>query len=157
MVKRSRRIAFGSYAQGPKLVSSQIYSYHTEAALATGLASTKRQSHNTSAHEPNLALSSFDMAMFSHHYVRMFSSEIKSVHFVGLCGTAMASTAVALKQRGLAISGSDQNVYPPMSTFLAERQIEVMNGYAERNLAHQPDLVVIGNAISRGNPEAEFC
>ena len=84
-------------------------------------------------------------------------SEIKSVHFVGICGTAMASTAAALKQRGFAITGSDQNVYPPMSTFLADRQIETMNGYGERNLAHKPDLVVIGNAISRGNPEAEFC
>ncbi len=83
-------------------------------------------------------------------------TEIKSVHFVGICGTAMASTAAALKQRGFAVTGSDQNVYPPMSTFLAGRQIEVMNGYGERNLAHQPDLVVIGNAISRGNPEAEF-
>ena len=84
-------------------------------------------------------------------------SEIRSVHFVGICGTAMASTAAALKQKGYVVTGSDQNVYPPMSTFLAERQIEVMNGYAERNLAHKPDLVVIGNAISRGNPEAEFC
>ncbi len=83
-------------------------------------------------------------------------SEIKSVHFVGVCGTAMASTAAALKQRGFAVTGSDQNVYPPMSTFLAERRIEVINGYSERNLAHKPDLVVIGNAISRGNPEAEY-
>ncbi len=69
----------------------------------------------------------------------------------------MASTAAALKEKGLTVTGSDQNVYPPMSTFLAERGIEVMNGYAERNLAHRPDLVVIGNAISRGNPEAEYC
>ena len=84
-------------------------------------------------------------------------SEIKSVHFVGICGTAMASTAAALKEKGLTITGSDQSVYPPMSTFLAERGIEVMNGYAERNLVHKPDLVVIGNAISRGNPEAEHC
>jgi UDP-N-acetylmuramate: L-alanyl-gamma-D-glutamyl-meso-diaminopimelate ligase len=68
----------------------------------------------------------------------------------------MASAAAALKERGCAVSGSDQNVYPPMSTFLAGRGIEVMNGYAERNLAHKPDLVVIGNAISRGNPEAEY-
>ena len=82
-------------------------------------------------------------------------SEIKSVHLVGICGTAMASTAAALQQRGYAVTGSDQNVYPPMSTFLAGRQIEVMNGYSERNLAHRPDLVVIGNAIARGNPEAE--
>jgi UDP-N-acetylmuramate: L-alanyl-gamma-D-glutamyl-meso-diaminopimelate ligase len=86
----------------------------------------------------------------------MFSSEIKSVHFTGICGTAMASAAVAMKEKGFDVTGSDQNVYPPMSTFLAERKIEVMNGYAERNLAHKPDLVVIGNAISRGNPEAEF-
>ena len=83
-------------------------------------------------------------------------SEIKSVHFVGVCGTAMASAAAAMKEKGFEVTGSDQNVYPPMSTFLAERQIEVINGYAERNLTHKPDLVVIGNAISRGNPEAEY-
>src|SRR5689334_9579148 len=82
---------------------------------------------------------------------------IRSVHFVGICGTAMAATAVALKEKGLPVTGSDQAVYPPMSTFLAERKIEVMDGYSERNLAHKPDLVVIGNAISRGNPEAEYC
>ena len=81
--------------------------------------------------------------------------EIKSVHFVGICGTAMASAAAAMQERGYRVTGSDQNVYPPMSTFLAERQVEVMSGYAETNLAHRPDLVVIGNAISRGNPEAE--
>jgi UDP-N-acetylmuramate: L-alanyl-gamma-D-glutamyl-meso-diaminopimelate ligase len=86
----------------------------------------------------------------------MFSSEVKSVHFVGIGGTAMASAAAAMQDKGFAVTGSDQNVYPPMSTFLAERKIEVMNGYAERNLAHKPGLVVIGNAISRGNPEAEF-
>ena len=84
-------------------------------------------------------------------------SKIESVHFVGICGTAMASTAAALKQRGFVVTGSDQNVYPPMAPFLAERQIEVMNGYSEHNLTHRPDLVVIGNAISRGNPEAEYC
>ena len=84
-------------------------------------------------------------------------SEIKSVHFVGICGTAMASAAAGLKEKGYAVTGSDQSVYPPMSTFLAERRIAVMDGYSERNLAHKPDLVVIGNAISRGNPEAEFC
>jgi UDP-N-acetylmuramate: L-alanyl-gamma-D-glutamyl-meso-diaminopimelate ligase len=86
----------------------------------------------------------------------MFSSGIKSVHFVGICGTAMASAAAAMKDKGFEVTGSDQNVYPPMSTFLAERKIAAMNGYAERNLAHKPDLVVVGNAISRGNPEAEF-
>jgi len=68
----------------------------------------------------------------------------------------MASAAAALREQGVRVSGSDQNVYPPMSTFLAQRQIEVIQGYAEQNLAHKPDLVVIGNAISRGNPEAEY-
>jgi UDP-N-acetylmuramate: L-alanyl-gamma-D-glutamyl-meso-diaminopimelate ligase len=82
--------------------------------------------------------------------------DMKSVHFVGICGTAMASTAAAMKEKGFEVTGSDQNVYPPMSTFLAERGIEAMNGYADRNLSHKPDLVVVGNAISRGNPEAEY-
>jgi UDP-N-acetylmuramate: L-alanyl-gamma-D-glutamyl-meso-diaminopimelate ligase len=87
--------------------------------------------------------------------IAMFS-RIQSVHFVGICGTAMASAAVAMKEKGVKVTGSDQNVYPPMSTFLAERKIEVISGYAEQNLAHKPDLIVIGNAISRGNPEAEY-
>jgi UDP-N-acetylmuramate: L-alanyl-gamma-D-glutamyl-meso-diaminopimelate ligase len=80
---------------------------------------------------------------------------IKSVHFVGICGTAMASVAAAMKDRGYVVTGSDQNIYPPMSTFLAEKNIPVIAGYNEQNLASRPDLVVIGNAISRGNPEAE--
>ena len=85
----------------------------------------------------------------------MFSDQIRSVHFVGLGGTAMASAAAAMKEKGFAVTGSDANVYPPMSTFLAERKIDVMAAYAQQNLAHQPDLVVIGNAMSRGNPEVE--
>jgi UDP-N-acetylmuramate: L-alanyl-gamma-D-glutamyl-meso-diaminopimelate ligase len=81
---------------------------------------------------------------------------LRSVHFIGIGGTAMASAAVAMHELGYQVTGSDQDViYPPMSTFLAERSIRVMAGYAEVNLAHRPDLVVVGNAISRGNPEAE--
>jgi UDP-N-acetylmuramate: L-alanyl-gamma-D-glutamyl-meso-diaminopimelate ligase len=86
----------------------------------------------------------------------MFSSEIKSVHFTGIGGTAMASAAAAMKERGFEVTGSDQNVYEPMASFLASKQIAVMNGYLESNLAHKPDLVVIGNAVSRGNAEAEY-
>ena len=68
----------------------------------------------------------------------------------------MASAAVAMHELGYQVTGSDQDViYPPMSTFLAERGIRVMAGYAEVNLSQRPDLVVVGNAISRGNPEAE--
>jgi UDP-N-acetylmuramate: L-alanyl-gamma-D-glutamyl-meso-diaminopimelate ligase len=82
-------------------------------------------------------------------------TDIRSVHFVGIGGTGMAAAAAAMQAKGYHVTGSDQNVYPPMSTFLAVRQIPVMGGYAEQNLAPRPDLVVIGNAISRGNPEAE--
>jgi UDP-N-acetylmuramate: L-alanyl-gamma-D-glutamyl-meso-diaminopimelate ligase len=83
------------------------------------------------------------------------SSQHRRVHFVGICGTAMASTAVALQERGYQVTGSDQNVYPPMSTFLADRGIPVMEGYRGQNIPEGVDRVVIGNAISRGNPEAE--
>ena len=83
------------------------------------------------------------------------SADFKSVHFVGICGTAMASVAATLKERGMRVTGSDQNVYPPMATFLADQGIQVREGYREGNLAEAPDLVVVGNAISRGNPEAE--
>jgi UDP-N-acetylmuramate: L-alanyl-gamma-D-glutamyl-meso-diaminopimelate ligase len=86
----------------------------------------------------------------------MFSTAIKSVHFTGIGGTAMASAAAAMRDKGFAVTGSDQNVYEPMASFLAAKKIAVLNGYDEKNLAHKPDLVVIGNAISRGNPEAEF-
>src|SRR4051794_25696252 len=86
--------------------------------------------------------------------VGMFA-EIRSVHFIGIGGTAMAAVAAAIRDKGLLVTGSDQNVYPPMSTFLEARKIEFTSGYAEQNLAHKPDMVVVGNAISRGNPEAE--
>src|SRR6202789_2053402 len=86
----------------------------------------------------------------------MFSSQIKSVHFTGIGGTGMAAAAAAMQEKGFRVTGSDQNVYEPMSTFLAGKKIAVMTGYAETNLLHKPDLVVIGNAVSRGNPEAEF-
>ena len=85
----------------------------------------------------------------------MFAN-IRSVHFTGVCGTAMASVAVAMREKGYQVTGSDHNVYPPMSTFLADRGIPVLEGYRESNLDARPDLVVLGNAISRGNPEAEL-
>jgi UDP-N-acetylmuramate: L-alanyl-gamma-D-glutamyl-meso-diaminopimelate ligase len=85
----------------------------------------------------------------------MFSSSIKSVHFVGIGGTGMAATAAAMQEKGFHVTGSDHNVYEPMASFLAGKKIPIINGYAEPNLSHKPDLVVIGNAISRGNPEAE--
>ncbi|HXV49712.1 MAG TPA: UDP-N-acetylmuramate:L-alanyl-gamma-D-glutamyl-meso-diaminopimelate ligase [Candidatus Binatia bacterium] len=77
------------------------------------------------------------------------------IHLIAVCGVGMASLAGLLQSRGYRISGSDQNVYPPMSTYLAEVGIEVLSGYHAEHLSPRPDLVVIGNAVSRGNPEAE--
>ena len=67
----------------------------------------------------------------------------------------MASTAAALKSQGYRISGSDANVYPPMSTFLAQAGIQVHEGFDPAHLDERPDCIVIGNALSRGNPEVE--
>ncbi len=77
------------------------------------------------------------------------------IHLIAVCGVGMASLAGLLKSRGYRVTGSDQNVYPPMSTYLAEIGIEVLTGYRAEHLVPRPDLVVIGNAISRGNPEAD--
>ena len=77
------------------------------------------------------------------------------VHFIGLCGTAMATLAAMLKDRGYAVRGSDQHVYPPMSDFLAARKILCQDGFDARHITDDIDLVVIGNAVSRGNPEVE--
>lgn len=82
-------------------------------------------------------------------------SEKQHFHFTGICGTAMGAVAAAMKQRGFTITGSDANVYPPMSDFLRDQGIPITEGYAEENLPEGADVVVIGNAISRGNPEAE--
>ena len=77
------------------------------------------------------------------------------VHLSAVCGTAMASLAGLLRERGHAVTGSDQDVYPPMSTQLEALGIEVRSPYAEANVPADVDLVVIGNALSRGNPEVE--
>jgi len=77
------------------------------------------------------------------------------VHLSAVCGTAMASLAGLLRERGHAVTGSDQDVYPPMSTQLEALGIEVRSPYAEANVPSDADLVVIGNALSRGNPEVE--
>ena len=82
-------------------------------------------------------------------------SNLKSIFFAGICGTGMASLAVLLKLRGHIVSGSDENVYPPMSDFLAKNDVAVNKGFSPENLDPLPDLVVIGNALSRGNPEVE--
>jgi UDP-N-acetylmuramate: L-alanyl-gamma-D-glutamyl-meso-diaminopimelate ligase len=76
-------------------------------------------------------------------------------HLIGICGTAMASLAGMLQARGHKVTGSDQNVYPPMSTQLEELGIEIINGYKAENADTGADLTIVGNTISRGNPELE--
>lgn len=80
---------------------------------------------------------------------------INHIHFIGICGTAMGAVAAAMKSAGYHISGSDADVYPPMSTFLESRGIALKCGYAADNIPPDADLIVVGNAISRGNPELE--
>ena len=83
------------------------------------------------------------------------SISIMHYHLIGVCGTAMASLAGMLQARGHRVTGSDQNVYPPMSTQLEALGIEILIGYKAENADIGADCVVVGNAISRGNPELE--
>jgi UDP-N-acetylmuramate: L-alanyl-gamma-D-glutamyl-meso-diaminopimelate ligase len=80
----------------------------------------------------------------------------KHIHLIGVCGTAMASLAGMLKAQGHRVTGSDVAAYPPMSDQLAAMGIAVMEPYAEQNLQPRPEMVVVGNAISRGNVELEY-
>jgi UDP-N-acetylmuramate: L-alanyl-gamma-D-glutamyl-meso-diaminopimelate ligase len=76
-------------------------------------------------------------------------------HFVGVCGTAMGSVAAGMIEKGFTVTGSDEAVYPPMSTFLEEKGVKIIEGYRKENIPVEATTVVIGNAISRGNEEAE--
>src|SRR5438067_5061619 len=83
-------------------------------------------------------------------------SEREHIHLIGICGTAMASLAGLLKQRGYQVTGSDSAAYPPMSDQLRAMHIPVFEPYDEKNVKSRPNLVIVGNAISRGNPELEY-
>ncbi len=78
-----------------------------------------------------------------------------TIHFIGVCGTAMATLAALLKRQGHDVQGSDENVYPPMSTFLESERIRTLTGYSADHITPSIDMVVVGNAISRGNAELE--
>jgi UDP-N-acetylmuramate: L-alanyl-gamma-D-glutamyl-meso-diaminopimelate ligase len=78
------------------------------------------------------------------------------IHILGICGTFMGSLALLARQLGHEVSGSDANVYPPMSTQLEEQGIELCEGYSPEHLKPAPDVVIIGNALSRGNPAVEY-
>ena len=79
---------------------------------------------------------------------------IETIHLIAACGTGMGTLACILKEMGYKVSGSDQNVYPPMSDFLKEKGIKLFQGYNPGNLEYAPDLVIIGNAVTKENVEA---
>ena len=84
----------------------------------------------------------------------MFTN-LTRLHFLGICGTAMGAVAAALRDQGFVVTGSDEDIYPPMSTFLEQKGIALSKGYRPENLPADAELIVIGNAIRRGNPEVE--
>jgi UDP-N-acetylmuramate: L-alanyl-gamma-D-glutamyl-meso-diaminopimelate ligase len=81
--------------------------------------------------------------------------ETRHIHLIAICGVGMSALAGMLQARGFRVTGSDQNVYPPMSTQLEALGIEVRQGFSPDHLADRPDLIVVGNAVSRSNPEVQ--
>ena len=77
------------------------------------------------------------------------------IHILGICGTFMGSLAILARAKGHKVTGSDANVYPPMSTLLENQGIELIEGYDPQQLEPAPDMVIIGNAMTRGNPCVE--
>ncbi|QTA78028.1 UDP-N-acetylmuramate:L-alanyl-gamma-D-glutamyl-meso-diaminopimelate ligase [Desulfonema limicola] len=80
---------------------------------------------------------------------------VKNIHLTAICGTGMGALAGMLKEQGFNVSGSDQGVYPPMSDFLEQKGIKVISGFSGNNLSHKPGLVIVGNAVTKNNPEAQ--
>jgi UDP-N-acetylmuramate: L-alanyl-gamma-D-glutamyl-meso-diaminopimelate ligase len=78
---------------------------------------------------------------------------VKNIHMIAICGTGMGALANMLKDKGFEIKGSDQKIYPPMSEFLSSKGIEITEGFNEKNVAYGPELVIVGNAVSKDNPE----
>ena len=90
-------------------------------------------------------------------HLKQLPDDVRRVYLIGIAGTAMASLGGMLQQRGYEIGGSDEHVYPPMSTYLESLGIAVLEGYTKQHLkTFRPDVVVIGNAAARTNVEAEL-
>jgi UDP-N-acetylmuramate: L-alanyl-gamma-D-glutamyl-meso-diaminopimelate ligase len=87
-------------------------------------------------------------------YLNCVPEDVVNIHIMGICGTGMAALAGMLQQSGFLVSGSDNHVYPPMSDFLRQLGIPIKDGYSAENLSSAPDLVIVGNVITRKNPEA---
>ena len=80
-------------------------------------------------------------------------NNVKKIHLIAICGTGMGALACMLRDLGFEVTGSDQKIYPPMSDFLSCRRVKVIEGFNEDNISYGPDLVVVGNAITKANPE----
>ena len=80
-------------------------------------------------------------------------NNVKKIHLIAICGTGMGALACMLRDLGFEVTGSDQKIYPPMSDFLSRKGIKVAEGFNEDNISYGPDLVVVGNAITKSNPE----
>ncbi len=78
---------------------------------------------------------------------------VKKIHLIAICGTGMGALACMLKDLGFEVTGSDQKIYPPMSDFLSSRRIKLIEGFNKDNISYNPDLVVVGNAVTKQNPE----
>lgn len=85
----------------------------------------------------------------------LIPEDVRKIHLIAVCGTGMGALACMLKDLGYSVTGSDQNIYPPMSTFLVQKGIALSEGYRSDNITSRPDLVVVGNAVSKDNPEVE--
>jgi UDP-N-acetylmuramate: L-alanyl-gamma-D-glutamyl-meso-diaminopimelate ligase len=85
----------------------------------------------------------------------LIPENVKNIHLIAICGTAMGALAAMLKDKGYQVSGSDQKVYPPMSEFLAWKHIHVNNGFSADNIGGETDLVIVGNAVGKDNPEVK--
>ena len=79
--------------------------------------------------------------------------KVKKIHLIAICGTAMGALACMLKDMGYHVSGSDQKIYPPVSEFLAEKNIHINDGFHHHNITGDMDLVIVGNAVRKDNPE----
>ena len=80
---------------------------------------------------------------------------MQTIHLTAVCGTGMGALACMLRDLGYEVTGSDQKIYPPMSHFLDQKGIKMNDGFKAENLSYGPDLVIVGNAVSRDNPEVE--
>ncbi len=80
---------------------------------------------------------------------------VQTIHLIAVCGTGMGALACMLRDLGFEVTGSDQKIFPPMSHFLKQKGIKMNDGFRAENLSYEPDLVIVGNAVTKDNPEVK--